>query len=159
VHATRSTRRDFSRDSATATNLVNWLAGSFPYLWGANATAANNLTGKTNTQVVAYYITVFKKDKWTAQVLAGAIASYVTNSTLAGANYSVPYGFNYSVTGTGTKTYNVGANGTAIGLTNNTSYTVGALLLQANLRKQQGTYNSNAFNVIFSGINQAGDIR
>ncbi|TAK15355.1 MAG: tandem-95 repeat protein [Acidobacteria bacterium] len=145
--------------STSATNLGNWLAGNFPYLWGANASNANNLTGKTNTQVAAYYITVFKSDKWMAQVLAGAIASYVTNSTLAGGNYSVPYGFNYSVTGTGSKTYNVGSYGTAIGLANNTSYTISALLQQANLRKQQGNYNSNAFNVIFSGINQAGDIK
>ena len=46
-----------------------------------------------------------------------------------------------------------------MGLVNNTSYTVGALLQQANLRKQLGLYNSNAFNVIFSGINVAGDIK
>ena len=46
-----------------------------------------------------------------------------------------------------------------MGLVNNTSYTVSQLLQQANLRKQQGTYDTNAFNVIFDGINQKGDIK
>jgi hypothetical protein len=32
------------------------------------------------------------------------------------------------------------------------------LLQQANLQKKNGTFNANAFNVIFDGINSAGDI-
>jgi VCBS repeat-containing protein len=145
--------------SASATNLGNWLAATYPYLFGAQAGTANNMTGKTNTQVAAYDLQLFSSNKWLNQVLGGAIASYVTSSTLSGGNYAVSYGFNYSSTGTGTKTYNIGSSGTAVGLSNNTSYTVGQLLQQANLRKQQGTYDSNAFNVIFSGINQTGDIQ
>ena len=69
------------------------------------------------------------------------------------------YGFNVSTTGTGAKLYNVGSYGTAIGLKNNTSYSVFFLLQQADLDKKNGTFDANAFNAIFDGINQLGDIK
>ena len=50
------------------------------------------------------------------------------------------------------------SNGSAIGLTNDASYTVLQLLQQANLMKKNGTFNATAFNAIFDGINQLGDI-
>ncbi len=138
--------------------LANWLAGSFPCLYGTSA-GANNLSGKSNTQIAAYFLTLFnvKGTKTDAQVLGAAFACYVTSSTLAG-NNAAGYGFNVSTMGTGAKTFNVGAYGTAIGLSNNTSYTVLQLLQQANLRKCAGTFNANAFNSIFDGINVLGDI-
>jgi len=142
--------------SSSATNLGNWLATNFPYLYGANS--SNNLTGKTNAEVAAFYSTVFASNKTNAQVMAGALAVYVTNSNLAGVDVAVSYGFNFSTTGTGAKTYNVGSDGTAVGLVDNTSYPVQQLLQQANLEMQLGTFNATAFNVIFSGINQTGDI-
>ena len=93
-----------------------------------------------------------------AQVMGGALASYVTSSTLAGSNIAASYGFKVSASGTGAKAYNVGSDGTAIGLKNNTSYTVLQLLQQANLEMQLGTFNANAFNDVFDGINSKGDI-
>jgi len=143
---------------ATSKNLATWLASNFPYLYGANA-GANNLTGKSNADVAALFLKFFgvQGQKTDAQILAVALAVYITDSDLAG-NNAIPYGFNVSTTGTGAKTYNVGSNGTAIGLSNNTSYTVLQLLQQANLMKQLGTFNANAFNTIFDGINQKGDI-
>jgi hypothetical protein len=60
--------------------------------------------------------------------------------------------------GTGTHTWNVGTNGTAIGLQNNTSYTVFQLLQQATLTKKNGTFDADAFNTIFGDINQKGDL-
>ena len=140
--------------------LGNWLASNFPYLFGANAGAANNLTGASNSKVASYFKTLFKVSgtKTDAQVLAGALACYVTDSDLAG-NKAAKYGFDVSTAGTGAKTYNVGSYGSAIGLQNNKSYTVFQLLQQANLREQQGTFNANAFNAIFDGINQKGDIK
>jgi hypothetical protein len=144
---------------ATATNLANWLATQFPYLYGA--TSSNNLTGKTNTDVANLFMTFFNVtgQKTNAQILAGALAVYVTNTQLAG-SAAAPYGFNTSTTGTGSKTYNVGSNGSAIGLVDNTSYTITQLLQQVNLAIKNGTFGSaaNAFNTIFDGINQAGDI-
>jgi hypothetical protein len=143
----------------TATKLGNWLAATFPALWGAGSTT--NLAGQTNAQIAAYDITLFNTDKWTNQVLGGAIAAYVTSPTLAGGSYAGSYGFLLTTTGSGARLYNVGTYGTALGLVNNTSYTVQQLLLQANLRKQMGSayYDLNTLNVIFSAINQTGDIK
>ncbi|MDB6123890.1 MAG: Cadherin proteinputative collagen-binding protein [Pedosphaera sp.] len=140
-----------------STALANWLATSFPYLYGANA-GANNLTGKKNSAVAALFLQFFnvKGQKTDAQVLAGALAAYVTDSTLAG-TAAVGYGFNVGA-GTGDKTFNVGSNGSAIGLLNNTLYTVLTLLKQADFMKQNGTFNANAFNSVFDGINSQGDI-
>ena len=142
---------------SNATALGNWLAGQFPYLHGPRS--ANDLTGQTNGQVAAYYLTLFGGDKTGAQIMAGALAAYVTSSTLAG-TAATAYGFNSSSAGTGGKTYNVGANGTAIGLTNSQSYAVMSLLQAVNQALQNGAYaaSANAFNVIFSAINQTGDI-
>jgi hypothetical protein len=143
----------------TSTAFADWLAASYPYLYGVNA-GANNLTGKTNKAVAALFVTFFKVKgtKTDAQVMAGAIAAYVTNSTLAGGDYAAKYGFNVSTGGTGATTYNVGSLGTSIGLLNDTDYTVSQLLQQANLMKQQGTFNAGSFNTIFDGINVTGDI-
>jgi hypothetical protein len=142
---------------STSKNLANWLATQFPYLYGASS--ANNLTNKTNADVAALFQTFFNVTgmKTNAQILGGALAAYVTNTSLAG-TAAGNYGFNTSSTGTGSKTFNVGSNGTAIGLQNNTNYTVLQLLQQANLDTQNGTFNAGAFNSIFDGINQFGDI-
>ena len=144
---------------SNAKNLATWLAADFPYLYGASA-GANNMTGKTNADVAALFMKFFsvKGQKTDAQILGAALACYVTNSGLAG-NLARPYGFNVSLTGTDAKTYNVGSNGSTIGLTNNKSYTIFDLLQQANLRKQLGIFDANAFNSIFDGINQLGDIK
>jgi hypothetical protein len=95
--------------------------------------------------------------KTDAQILGAALAVYVTDANLAG-TAGVQYGFNVTPTGTGSATYNVGSNGTALGLSNNTSYTVFALIQQADLQVQNGTFNANAFNDVFDGINSGGDI-
>ena len=96
--------------SATSKTLANWLATNFPYLYGVHS--SNNLTNKTNTDVAALFMTFFgaSGQKTNAQILAGALASYVTSSTLAGTT-ATKYGFNSSPGGTGAKTYNVGSDG------------------------------------------------
>ena len=136
----------------TATNLATWLTSTFPDLY-----AGYNL--KTNADVAKLFMTFFNVTgaKTNAQILGGALAAYVTDSGLAG-TAAAQYGFNVSPTGTGAKTYNVGSLGTAIGLQNNTSYTVFQLLQAADAQKAAGTFNANAFNSIFDGINQGGDI-
>jgi uncharacterized repeat protein (TIGR01451 family) len=142
---------------ATSKALANWLAGSFPYLYGANST--HNLTNRTNADVAALFMTLFNggAPKTDAQVMAGALAVYVTSSSLAGTT-AAQYGFNSSTAGTGAKTYNVGTSGAAMGLVNNQSYTVLQLLQQADFTRQNGTYDGNSFNVVFNGINITGDI-
>jgi len=144
----------------TATLLGNWLAAEFPYLYGGLGGSVN-LAGQTNAQIGDYFQFIFKNDspKTSAQVLAGALAAYATSTTLSGGVVASSYGFNVSANGTGGKTFNVGSLGTSIGLVNNTSYTILQLLQQVNITKKNGTYNDDAFNTIFSDINQSGDIK
>jgi hypothetical protein len=142
----------------TSTALANWLATNFPHLYGP--LSSNNLTGKTNADVAALFMTFFNVtgQKTYAQVLAGALASYATNTNLSG-TVAGQYGFNTSPGGTGSKTYNVGSYGAAIGLVNNTSYTVLQLLQQADAISPLDSNEFNALNSIFDGINQLGDIK
>jgi hypothetical protein len=137
---------------ASSPALASWLSTTFPDLYGS-------LNLKTNADVAALFEQDFSVTgmKTQAQILAGALAVYVTDAGLAG-TVAAQYGFNVSVPGTGTATYNVGSDGAAVGLANNTSYTVMALLEQADADVANGTFSANAFNDIFSGINQGGDI-
>lgn len=144
--------------SSSSTKLGNWLASSYPYLWGAYA-GSKNLAGKSNAQVAAFFKNTFAycgSPKTEAQMLAAALAVYVTDSDLAG-TVAQSSGFNVSTTGTGSKCYNIGCYGSYIGLTNNKAYSVSALLAQANLRRKNGCFNTSAFNSIFDGINRKGD--
>lgn len=137
-----------------ATNLGTWLAANYPCLFG-------DLQGKTNAVVAAKYLTFFGQtgQKTFAQVFAGALAVYSTNTSLAGGKMAAKYGFNVSSSGTGAKNYNVGANGTTIGLKNNTSYTVAQLLNAANASCPFSPAAFNALNTIFDAINSSGDIK
>jgi hypothetical protein len=76
------------------------------------------LTGKNNAAVAALFLQFFgvSGQKTQAQIMVGALAAYVT---LAGGTYAGQYGFNLSASGTGAKSYNVGSDGSVIGLTNN----------------------------------------
>jgi hypothetical protein len=150
--------------AGTSTLLGTWLATQFPCLFG---TPPYNLNGQPNSVVAStflYYLSSAGSPKTYAQVMAGALACYATSSTLAGpCNIAGGYGFNISNTGTGAKLINVGSNGTAIGLQNDTQYTVLQLLQQANqlLNCSGGVILPGAFNAlndIFDSINQDGDI-
>jgi hypothetical protein len=166
----------------TSTQLGNWLATTFPNVYGA-AAGANNLTGKTNAQVAAFYKTLFARTahnaagggpaKMDAQVMATAFAVYVTNQSLAGTT-AAAYGFHVDETGVGTRTFNVGCNGAAFGVANNSQVAVLDLLLAVNSRSRNGllydldgdgdatdsqeTLYRTMANDVFSAINQAGDI-
>lgn len=111
-----------------ATQLGNWLAATFPNMYGAQAGAAS-LAGKTNAQIADIYTALFKRNantspggppKLDAQVLATALAVYVTNETLAAVT-AAAYGFQVTVHGVGVSTFNVGARGAAFGVTNDTA--------------------------------------
>ncbi|MCX5676950.1 MAG: SpaA isopeptide-forming pilin-related protein [Planctomycetota bacterium] len=150
----------------TATNLANWLASNFPNLYGSSAGSKNNLTGKTNADVADVFLKLFsvKGQKLDAQVMAVALATYVTNSSLAG-TAAVRYGFSVTAGGTAASTFNVGTSGLAFGVANNTTLTVLQILQAANTQAVNGVlYNGNtalrnAANTVFDGINTAGDIK
>jgi len=158
----------------SATQLGHWLAAMFPNMYGA-------LDGKTNAQVAAHYKTLFSRctrkapsgpPKTDAQVLATALAVYVTNQTLAGTT-AAAYGFQVSATGVGTQTFDVGNSGAAFGAANHSNVSVVDLLLAVNARSRHGLlYDQNGdgqissseagyrtmANDVFSGINETGDI-
>jgi len=167
---------------ATATQLGNWLAATFPNMYGPTA-GANSLAGKTNVQVAVLYTSLFQKSKkdaalggppkMDAQVMATALAVYVTNQTLAGTT-AQSYGFLVTANGVGTAAFNVGSNGAAFGVANNTSVSILDLLLAVDARSFNGVLfdlNHDGFansaletayrqmaNDVFTAINQAGGI-
>ena len=167
-----------------STQLSNWLAATFPNMYGVNA-GDNNLVGMTNAEVVDFYSNLFrrkKKDamqlglggpiKMDAQVMAAAFAVYVTNSTLAGTTAST-FGFSVTEYGLGISTFNVGFNGDAFGVEDNSDVTILNLLLAINNRSMNGVlYDRDGdgyaiddleilfrtmANNVFSAINEQGD--
>jgi hypothetical protein len=154
---------------ATSTQLGDWLAATFGNLFGAGA-GANNLAGKTNAQVAAFFQRKFllRGSKLDAQVLATALSVYVTNVTLAG-TAATSYGFKVTEYGLGAATYNVGSSGAAFGVANGTTLTVMDLLLATNKRAVNGVlyFDPTAAvmknlrdlaNSLFGSLNEAGDI-
>jgi hypothetical protein len=131
--------------------------------------------------VAAFYKGLFARTAQTApagppkvdaQVMATALAVYVTNQALAGTT-ATAYGFQVSATGLGTRTFNVGSNGAAFGVADNSNVSVMDLLLAVNARSHNGLlYDQNGdgqisspeagdrtmANDVFSGINEAGGI-
>jgi probable HAF family extracellular repeat protein len=149
----------------TSTQLGGWLAATFPHMFGAQS-GGNNLAGKSNADVAAFFQSRFvvKDQKLDAQVLATALSVYVTDGTLDSTGVGTQYGFIVGGNGVATATFNVGANGDAFGVANNTVMTVLDFLLALDAQAVNGVlYNGNTAkrnmaNTVFSAINQAGGI-
>jgi hypothetical protein len=135
--------------------LANWLAGSFPCLYGS-------ITNKSNKDVANLFQTKFNgtTPKTDAQVMAVALACYFTSTSLGGGSGPQSFGFNQSPGGTGAKLYNVGSNGAFFGVPNNTSLTILQLLQGANAWRCANPTAAwpTAINDLFNNINQGGDI-
>lgn len=125
----------------TATQLGRWLAATFPNMYGIGS-IDGNVAGMSNAQIADLYTTLFKRNgnnspggppKLDAQVFATALAVYVTNQTLAG-TAAISYGFNVSVNGIGASTFNVGSNGSAFGVADDSELTVLDILLATDAR-------------------------
>ena len=140
-----------------STALANWLAATFPNMYGASA-GNGNLTGKTNSMVAGFYLTLFAQHGLDAQVLATALNVYSTTSSLGG-TAAEQYGFSVTADGLGASSYNVGSAGAAFGVANNTELTVIQILQGANQQAVSGVlYGGNASlrglaNTVYSGIN------
>jgi hypothetical protein len=152
-------------NGGTGHQLGDWLAATFPHMFGASA-GSDNLVGKSNTAIAAFFQTQFvvKDQKLDAQVLATALAVYVTDATLDSTGVGTQYGFLVGGNGVATATYNVGSNGAAFGVADNTVMTVMDLLLAADSQAvNEVLYNGNTVkrnkaNTVFSAINQSGGI-
>jgi hypothetical protein len=149
---------------STSTALANWLAASFPNLYGSGA-GGNDLAGKSNAQVAAFYQSQFNLggSKAQAQTLAVALNVYATTSSLGG-SAGAAYGFTVSGTGLGARSYSVGQDGAAFGVSNNTTLNVYELLVAVNKKAVKGLlYNGDATLQaecadLFNALNQAGSI-
>src|SRR5262249_51059345 len=127
---------------------------------------SNNLAGKDNAYVAALFQSdfVMKGVKLDAQLLATALAVYATNATLDSTHVAASYGFTVSGDGAGTATANVGSNGDAFGVANNSTLTLMDLLLATDAQAVNGVlYNGNTAkrnkaNDVYSAVNQAGNI-
>jgi hypothetical protein len=154
-----------SLNGGAGTQLGDWLAATFPHMFGASS-GTNNVAGKSNADVALFFQARFvvKGQKLDAQVLATALNVYVTDGTLDSTGVAAQYGFTVAGNGVATATFNVGANGAAFGVADNTVMTVMDLLLAADAQAVNGVlYNGNATrrdkaNTVFSAINQAGSI-
>jgi SdrD B-like domain len=135
--------------------LADWLTSQFPNLF------PQSLIGTTNASVANYYKTIKASSatQLETQVMALALSLYVTDSDLAGGTVAVSYGFNVSVGGTAAKTFNVGTNGSCLGLTNNAKVVIMVILDQADSLSNNGTLfkgnttQRNSVLAIFNAIN------
>jgi uncharacterized protein (DUF2141 family) len=116
---------DSLNGSSHSMSLGQWLATMFPNLYGAGAKV--NFANLTNAQIASYYnLNDFAGCglKLNAEVLATAFACYVTSSKLAGGNYAACYGFHVDADGSGYENVNIGSNGAAFNVANNTTISI-----------------------------------
>jgi hypothetical protein len=149
---------------STSTALANWLAATFPNVYGAGA-GANDLAGQVNLQVAEFYLTLLglPGPQVDAAMLAAALNVYASTQSLGGVA-GVAYGFTVSANGLGASSISVGADGAAFGVANNTTRNVYELLLAANKSAVNGAlYNGDATlrqeaADLFDALNRAGGI-
>jgi hypothetical protein len=149
---------------STATSLSAWLAATLPNLHGAGA-GSNDLSGMSNAQVATYFQTLFNLggNQAQAQVLATALNVYATNTSLGG-SAAAAYGFTVSATGLGAYSYNLGKDGAALGVSNNTSGRVFEGLLAVNRKAVNGVLAGGNTMMraqtadLFNSLNAAGNI-
>jgi hypothetical protein len=170
---------------SNSTQLGNWLAATFVNTYGTHA-GANDLSGMTNGQVADFYSDLFRRKKkeavelglggpvkMDAQVMAVALATYVTNQTLAGST-ATSFGFQVTENGVGTSTFNVGGSGEAFNVADHTVMAVLDLLFATNQNSRDGvlydmdgdgdaddnweTTLRTLANDVYSAINESGGI-
>ncbi len=147
----------------SVTSIANWLAATMPNTFGTHA-GSNDVAGRSNADIAALFQQDFlmKGVKLGAQVLATALSVYATNATLDSTGVAAQYGFTVSGTGLGTDTINVGSNGDAFGVADNTTMTVVDLLVATDTQAVDGLlYNGSAAkrneaNNVYSALNQGG---
>jgi hypothetical protein len=142
-----------------ATGLANWLALSYPNLYGAQA-GAHNLFGKTNTQMASFYRPLLPLSI-DAEVLAMAFNVYASTLSLGG-TAAQAYRFTVTARGLGASCINVGGSGAVFGVANNSVLNVYQLLQAANRRAVNGMlFNADPnqraqAQAVFDAVNVAG---
>ncbi len=155
---------DSFNGSSTSTALGNWLAANFPNLFGS-------LKGQTNAQIAADYLTAFGnvggvQGNTYVQAFAVALGVYADSPSLGYNPTAAKFGFKSVSGGGGNLTFNIGSNGAAFGVPNNTSLTVFQILAVANANYNPTTHLfyggdqtlTSDLNNVLNGINTKGDI-
>jgi uncharacterized repeat protein (TIGR01451 family)/choice-of-anchor A domain-containing protein len=125
---------DSLNGSAKSRALGNWLAKNFANLYGA-VTGKNDLAGKTNAQVAAYYDSLAAVDQ---EVLATALSVYASSSTLSGGTMGKAAGLPVTAAGLGNATVNVGADGAAAGVRDYGTASLLSILEHVNAESKAG---------------------
>lgn len=142
----------------TSTLLAGWLSSTFPNMYGM-------LQGKTNAEVADIYTQLFKRNaktspggppKLDAQVLAVALATYVTRQAFVSVNYVTnasdtslitnveSFGLDVTVAGVGSVFFNVGDSGEAFGVTDHSNVQIIDLLLATDSTSLNGLLYDDA---------------
>jgi uncharacterized membrane protein len=151
-------------NGGTGTRLGDWLSATLPHIFGAGA-GANDLAGKSNAAVAALFRNEFREHgpKLDAEVLATALAVYVTNATLDNTRVGEKYDFEVRGYGVGTATVDVGCHGAAFGVADGTRLTVMELLRATDARAAGGQlYHGSAAlrdsaDDVYSALNRSDD--
>ena len=161
--------------SSTSTALGNWLAATYPNLFGNanNIYTHTSLAGMTNAQVANVYLNLWtpsgvNKNTY-VQAFAVALGLYADTTSLGGASLianGMATQFGFVVTASGAGSYNVGNNGSNLGFTNNTAVPVSSILgaVNTSFAPSTGTFfsgsqtNTSAANNVLDCINTYGDI-
>ncbi|MGA2500203.1 MAG: MBG domain-containing protein, partial [Tepidisphaeraceae bacterium] len=155
--------------SQNDTTLGNWLATTYPKMYGAScSSSANNLTNDPNTTVAALFKSFYSKNTHNgadAQVMATALNVYASTLSLGGTTAeSSQYGFHVTDDGLGAAQFNVGTNGAAFNVANNSTLTVSQLLAAANANSSKDVLYNNVTSLLamaynmFSQVNGSGGI-
>lgn len=142
-----------------STLLGEYLTGTFPNLYGGGVLDRNGDTMVDNREVAESFKLLFKRNrnhspagppKLDAQVMAVALATYVTRESLVSLDYATQadsasltediasYGFAVTTGGVGSTTVNVGDAGEALGYSNDSEVQIIDLLLANNARSVDG---------------------
>jgi hypothetical protein len=150
-----------------STALANWLAASFPNLAGPNS-GGHDLTGLTNVQVAELFQALYarRQDNLTVrlavELLTTALNVYATTQSLGGTQGQA-YGFLVTSAGLGQSSFNVGHDGAAFGVADNTTLTVNQLLQAVDARAVDGQPYHGDHHLeglaadLFARLNVAGD--
>jgi hypothetical protein len=141
-----------------STALSTWLANSFPNLFG-------DVLGFRNSDVAALYQSLFAQPGSNLQVEVLATALNVYASTLSlGGTAGQAYGFSVTATGLGADSFNVGSDGAAFGVANNTLLNVYSLLEALNEQAVNGVLYASSTTLqkeasdLFNALDKAGAI-
>ncbi len=160
------------------TQLGNWLASSFPSLFGCsnpyissylNQCHATSLAGLTNSQIATLCTKLSTSGETSntyAQAFACAVGIYADTSPFGGNATAQGYGFNITWPGASGATCNVGSNNTPFGVSRNASLSVCSILknLNGNFSSSSGNFyggnqsSTTAACNVLNGINTTGNI-